>query len=400
MSFTNRVRLPIRTTKPQWLEQRTSFVKANGQVQTQSVVLQKQYILETEWLGEFWHEIINIALAHDNVTIENERYLGGVSKNGDYNVSWNTFKDYPTAPATCNLYVTPFNAINNNCQTCEEASQLQLADEDMGTVTEDETTAFTPDVSSICCSPVVFSLVSYNTDYLSAASIDADTGEITLTTKTGLTDAVGLTLVTYRATCPNGNFDDANITATVDGSISGCLAPVGLSVESITSSDIDVGWTASAGDPADGWDVQIWQSGGGSPLASANIPGASRTCDIATDLMYELSPATSYIIYVRANCGGTQSNYVTINVTTSPAGSSLCGEYNFTYNNPTQPGAGAGGHINASYLDCNGENQTLYVPNGVDRPACAMQTRPGAPVDIHVSEFNQYFSYSYQEPCP
>jgi len=142
--------------------------------------------METDWFPEQWHQQLKVALAHDEIRIEGERYLGDISQEGDYQIEWQDSPlRYPTAKAGVKVQVTPFDATNSNCVSCIDALQLSVADDELQglygePLQEDEDYAIdAAENDEICCYPAVFSLVSFNTDYLDAASIDPATGEFT-----------------------------------------------------------------------------------------------------------------------------------------------------------------------------------------------------------------------------
>lgn len=394
MTFVNRIRLPFKLTRPQFPEERTVYRKADGTTKTLSAVIKKTYEGETDYWPEKWHERFAIALGHDNVNIEGDKYLGGVSRDGDYAINWQPFLDYPTAKAKFSVNVTPFDATNSNCMTCEEANQLNLAD-DIFPEPLNENTEYTIEAAAndeICCYPAVFSITTFNAAYLSSAAID-QTGQITLHTKTGLVTANGINLVTYRVTCPNGAFDEANVKADITGTVSGCLAPTDLIISNVTSGTAQADWVAPAIAP----DHYHWQ------LYAASDPGtllqSGDTATTEVDLS-GLIAGTEYIFYVRSQCDATNddataSNYVNADFTTSTA-SSTCGSYRFIYHDPTvDPGT-----IEIiTYLDCNGIYQTLYVPNLQTRSACLLQTGPLDPAYMNIPDLINT-EIEYEGNCP
>lgn len=397
MAFTNRIRLPFKISKPQFPEDKTVYRFANGQRKTLSVVVNKTYAGETDYMPEKWHQRLTIALAHDNITIEGDKYLGGVSKDGDYEIAWPDFLDYPTGKAAFSVFVTPFDNTNSNCQTCEEATQLSLVDDAFPDTLEEDTT-YTLNVydnDNVCCYPAVFSITSYDTGYLASASIDQE-GILTIKTKTsGYASANGIKLVTYRVTCPNGGFDEADVFADVEGDEpAGCLAPSNIVFSSTTQDTADLTFTPSPSVP----DHYLWR------LYKASAPGIlvqSGTCTPTLHLT-GLDPSTGYLLFIRSQCGpgnddASASNFIEGDFSTVTA-SDLCGSYEVQYDNfETDPRPPT--YAVVIYLDCNGEYQHVNVPNHNSRTICAAQASPGVPTDIDSSVLSAYILINYVGLC-
>jgi hypothetical protein len=389
--------MPMQILRPQWPEKKQVFTKSDGTIKTLSVVITKRYDGETDNLPEKWHERINIALAHDTVQIESDKYVGGISKNGDYTVDWVKLLDYPLAKGAFNADVTPFDGTNSNCMTCDEAQQLDLVN-DVFPAALDENTTHNIQVETndkICCFPATFSITTYNTDFLDSAVID-QTGKVTVHVKTNLPDANGIVLVTYRVTCSDGSYDEATVSGDINGTqVSSCLAPTGVNMQNVTTTSAEIHFTPPSPAP-DHYYFQLYIGG------VFQLDGNSSGSPIS---LTGLTPATNYKVFVRSQCAGpsnnhddsTASNYIEVDFATAPE-TSLCGLYDLLYSCIPCPGAGVGGHINATYLDCNGSYITIYLPNGFARRVCAMQTAPAAPT--YINGFGDpSFSYSYFGPC-
>lgn len=390
--FKNRIRLPMQLHSAQFPEERTVFRKANGESKTLSVIVRKTYELETDFMPEKWHQRLKIALAHDVVTLEGERHLGGISQDGDYNIEWpDGVLHYPTAKAALKVQVTPFDATNANCQSCEEASQLDLADDEAtgiyGALQEDQDyTVMVADNDDICCYPAVFSLVSFNSNYLTSASIDPATGELSIHTGTDLNSANGVVIATYRVTCPNGAYDEANVVADIEGSTSDCLAPTDLSLEVVTSEGLGFVWSAPDG-PPDSYEWELYE--GDSPVGTPVATGTETLTQ--TDTITGLGSNTEYYFQVRSVCGESTSNFVGTTGTTLEQSDS-CGQYNINYTTVSGPA-----FVNVSYTDCNGDVQNVQVLNNTDRLVCALQTAAGIPVNL--SSTNPDVTINYLTLC-
>lgn len=373
----------------QFPESRQIFRKANGQTKTMSVVIRKTYELEVDYIPENWHQRLKIALGHDIIRIEGERYLGDISQEGDYSIEWpEGVLHYPTAKAGVKVQVTPFDATNANCQTCEQISQLDLEnDEATGIYGEalQEDEDYTVDIAgndNICCYPAVFSLVSFNSDYLTSASIDPETGEFTFHVGTGLNSANGLVIATYRVTCPDGSYDEANVLADIEGSTSECLAPTGVAVEVVSTNSLGFVWTAPDGPPDSyDWELYLGSLPVGTPVATGNETLTQ------TDAITGLDSDTEYYFQVRSVCAENYSNWVGTTGTTTEF-SDDCGQYNINYSSISGPS-----FVNISYTDCDGVVQNISVLRNTDRLVCALQTAAGLPVNLSSSNPDVTINY-------
>lgn len=378
MPFKNRIRLPFYVTRPQFATESTSFRLANGARKTLSSIVRKVFEGETENLPKEIHERFVIALKHDDVTIEGRYYLGGISLDGEYDIDWIKFLDFPLAKAAFKVDVTPFDYSNNNCQTCEEVSQVVCEDDNIGTLDEDETVNV--DVlanDSICCSPVTISLVSFNTDYLDSCVISGN--EIIIHVKTNLPLVNSVVLVTYRAECPNGSYDEANVIGNINGTAPApvCLAPTNVELVALIS-DTSASFQWDAPSPAPDCDYH-WEVLNvlGNVLASGD---AATTSVTVTGL-----PSNDNLLrfYVRSNCCSLDSNYagpVIFNLP-PPSETETCGSYTATNNHFVLFGT-------VTYIDCDGNSQNIQLLPNSSQTFCALQTSECEPVEIIPSNSN------------
>lgn len=372
--------MPLQILGPQFPEEKTVFRNAAGVSKTLSVVVHKTYEGSTDWLPEKWHERLKMALAHDTVNIEGDKYLGGISQDGDYEIQWQEFLDYPTAPAKFKVQVTPFAATNSNCMSCEEATQLNLEDDTFEDVYGEpiplqESTEYQLNVAAndeICCSPAVFSITYYDPYFIASASIDQD-GILTIVINTPVTITNGVHLVTYRVTCPNGSYDEARVYGNVDGSIEECLAPLNVTLAANTAFSASPQWDDPSPLP-DSYEWQLFE------MQAPGVPvqtGTSPTGGVFPTLS-GLDDGTDYGFYVRSVCGAGFSNWIELLFTT-PVNSASCGQYRVHFNDGTGISTNS---ADITYLDCNSDYQTQTVFNMRSRVICALQTTPGNPVDI------------------
>jgi hypothetical protein len=394
MAFHNRARLPFYVRRPQFPEERNVFRLANGQAKVQFSRVRKVYEAITDYLPEHIHEKLKIALAHDTVTIEGQQYLSGLGlvAEGDYEITWQEFRDYPLAQATFKVEVTPFNYTNDNCQTCEEASQLSLEDDSMTgpyeSLEEGSTTQYNVfENDSICCSPVTAEIVYINSLYVDDASITND-GLLEVTLNAETPSATNAKLITYRVTCPNGNYDDADVYANISGSEESCLAPENLQSGAITTNESTLSWEAPPSAP-DSYNYQLYLASDlFNPIKSSSTTNTFITFD-------DLTPGTCYKFFVQSVCeGGGTSEYVDEEFCTEGS-SEGCGRYLIHYND----GTGNPGNFDFFYyMQCNGDTKVQKMQNMTQMYICALETSPGNPVQIvTASPFS--FIYSYVEPC-
>lgn len=376
MPFLNRIRLPIKVSRPQFPEEREVFRKANGVSKTISVVVRKTYLLETALMPERLHERLKIALVHDTVNIETDKYFGGVSQSADYTIGWPEFQDFPVAKGNSTIEVTPFNASNNNCATCEDMNQVVAEDDTFpGTLEEGEEysiNVLTND--NVCCFPVVVSIVTTNAGYIQSASVDPATGVVTIIMKATLATADGINLLTYRVTCPNGGYDEADVFGDTEGSVPGCTAPQNVHDALPPFDDAHtIEWDDSS--PADGYQWLLYkESNLGTPVQQASTPFASAA-------MVQLDPCTDYRFFVRSVCNlGTSlfSEYTQITFSTACAQTG-CGKYEVTYDNGFPD---TDSFTDVYYLDCASQQQIMRINNHQTRIVCLLQNSPGDPVSL------------------
>ena len=392
MSFRQRVRLPIYVTRPQFPDETNLFRLANGQTKVQSVIIRKVYETETDWLPAEWHERLKIAIKHDNVTLEGYRYLGGVAVDGDYDIAWQTnMLDYPLAKASFKLEVTPYNYTNDNCQTCEEATQLALVDdtitglyESLGEGSTTEHNVFAND--SICCNPITAEIVTINNTYVQSAEIDSTNGVVTITLHPTTPNGNNVNLLTYRVTCPNGSYDDADVFANVSGSEESCEAPQQINEDSITAEGATLSWVGLPDPVPLSYNWSLYEA---DDLINPIDSGNTTETSIALE---GLNPGTCYVFYLQSVCeGGGTSEFITHEFCT-PVGEGNCGRYLVSQNDGS--GEHGGGVVVFSYINCSGNPQNDFITNMQSKIICALENSPGSPVQI-----TGVTAYEYVEPC-
>jgi hypothetical protein len=134
-TFTNKVRLPLYLTRPQLPSEKEDYRKSDLTYQNLSEVLRKEYILKTDYLSDYTHEKIKIALASDRLTINNEnaRVNDDFLSRTDYTIEWNEEVELKQAQATCTLVLSEALAYrNSNCITTgsNECENVEIIDQD------------------------------------------------------------------------------------------------------------------------------------------------------------------------------------------------------------------------------------------------------------------------------
>lgn len=389
--FKNRIRLPLYLRTPQFPTEANRFRLSDGTSKTLSVTIRKNYNLQTDYLNELMHQRLVIALNHDDVSIEGDKYVGGVSVDGEYEITWPDFLDYPLGQAAVKIQVTPFNFTNDNCQTCEQATQLSLVDDDAGDIAEGGSANVNVYLNdNICCFPVVAEIVYINTDYLDTATIDQGTGVVTLTAKNPVADVGSIKMATYRVTCPDGAYDEADIYASISGGSSDCEQPSDFDAVSISAApapfDITITWGAPT-PPAGGYEWQVYDA------ADLGTPVDSGTTATNEATFQAPDSGTDYKFFVRSVCDeGIFSPYSEVDFTTPASGSGDCGNFRVTANDGT-PGTDL---YLYTYMDCDGIIRTRGLINIGTRDLCMLMDEFNQPIYF---EADPAVTYSYLEPC-
>jgi len=360
--FKNRIRLPFILTKPQFPVEKNVFRKADGSSHVLSGFVRNTYEGKTDYLTADWHKKLVIALMHKDVTVEGTNFLSDVVIDGDYGIDWNDFLYNPVAPASFTVQVTPFNASTSNCQSCSEITQLSLVDDYTDEIWDEGSTHEFPDIitanDSICCYPYTISLISFNTDYFDSVIIDAN-GVLTATVSASVPVLNNVLIATYRVTCENGGYDEANVYGNINGTDPGCVPPSGISAES----DPDDGtvetitWIEPDPAPAGGYDWVLYScddiytviQSGNEGTGLVNLTG--------------LTPGECYIFSVASKCESGTSTYQSIEFTTSATGGEDCIRFRLTF-------FGFNGY--ADFVGCNGNVEHVDFPTSSSVVRCVL----------------------------
>lgn len=87
----NQVRLPILIKNPQFPQDDVVYTDGNGVSRLISSKIDKEYILETEYMPEDWHEKLVVALAHDEVWFDGVR----LQKSAEYEINYDEYDELP-----------------------------------------------------------------------------------------------------------------------------------------------------------------------------------------------------------------------------------------------------------------------------------------------------------------
>ncbi|WP_203227746.1 fibronectin type III domain-containing protein, partial [Paenimyroides viscosum] len=89
--------------------------------------------------------------------------------------------------------------------------------------------------------------------------------------------------------------------------VSPCIFPVGLKINNFTHNSVDFSWNPSTATGVTGYYYEV-RNETGTVVASGTVTG--NTAQVSTGL----TPGTSYTIYIRSICGGTNGDWTTFPV--------------------------------------------------------------------------------------
>jgi hypothetical protein len=97
-----------------------------------------------------------------------------------------------------------------------------------------------------------------------------------------------------------------------------CVAPGSLSVSYTSPTSANLSWAASPSLPTNGYEWEIRTSGLGGSGATGLTASGTTAAGVTTATTSSLTQNTTYILYVRSNCGGTYSSWNASASSTSP----------------------------------------------------------------------------------
>lgn len=371
-----------------------------------SVVVRNTYEGITDYMPELWHKKLIIALSHDDVRIENDQYVGGVSLDGDYGIEWQEFLDYPVAQSSFTIQVTPFDATNSNCMTCQQVQQLNLTEDTYPVpVGDGDLGGFNVyDNDSICCYPATGEIIYTNAQFLSAANLSPD-GSFSFTAQNPVPNQAGVKIATYRVTCEDGSYDEADVFADfIRSGEATCCDPFNAV---INDAETEISFEAGC-NPDNGFAYDFRKADApGVPVFSGTIAGNIRTVSIP-GIVTGLSG--DYLFTIKSICGSTESQTLVYSFSISPA-IGQCYGFDANYSALSGPS-----FATFSYMNCAGNvvNQVVGRFNVVrvcaavypdntpiywasDQPSSSFTPMgPCAPVAI-VGDYG--FSVLYEDIC-
>lgn len=368
--FNNRIRLPFYVSRAQFPTERSVFRRADGSTKVMSVIVRNTYEGITDYMPESFHRKLVIALSHDEVTIENDRYIGGVSIDGDYGINWQEFLDYPVAQGTFTVQVTPFSATNSNCVSCAQVQQISLVDDTYPTALGDgdagEINVY--DNDSICCYPATGELVYTNSSFITDAALSVD-GVLSFTAVTPAPNQSGVKIATYRVTCEDGSYDEADVFASFAGSgEEGCCQPYGLSVDE----EFRTIYFSADCNPDINFPYDFRSTANpGVVIASGGVFRVSR--DVLIPSLVYLYPG-EYIFNIYSNCGTSQSPTTTLIFTIPPPVGS-CYEFEALYSAIDGPS-----EANISFINCAGDMINTAISRFNPTRVCLLVDESNNPV--------------------
>ena len=385
--FKNRIRLPFILTKPQFPVEKNVFRKADGSSHIISAVVRNTYEGKTDHITADWHKKLVIALMHKDVTVEGTNFLSDVVIDGDYGIDWADFLYNPVAPANFTVQVTPFNASSSNCQSCSEITQLSLVDDYTDEIWDEGTTHEFPDIitanDTICCYPYTIELMTFNTLYFDDVTIDAN-GVLTATVSPLVPVLNNVLIATYRVTCENGGYDEANVYGNINGTGTDCIQPTNLHVELDPDDGTNaiVTWDTITPAPDGGYDYALYNCNDiYTPVFSGNAPAELVSFS-------SLTPGQCYIFVVVSKCGEGISAQSTIEFTTATTGGEDCVRFRITF-------FGLNGY--ADFVGCNGNVEHVDFPVSGSAVRCILcHTGTITPV---LFESSAGISLSYEGTC-
>lgn len=181
----NTVRLPMYLRAAAYPEEVSMYRKSDGTLKTTKEVVTKQYECKTDAMPEAYHDCLRVALMHSIVYMRGKRYEGQVRKNGNYAPEWED-NDFPLAPVSFKLDITPFVLKINTCTECDTEEALPLVSVSVIQLLTDHE-PFTPysvaltDYLSPGIVGVTWGFELLSPDYVDLSNLDTETGSFSFT---------------------------------------------------------------------------------------------------------------------------------------------------------------------------------------------------------------------------
>lgn len=384
----NRVRLPFYISKSQFPTERNVFRKADGSSKILSVVIKNTHKGITDYLPEDWHRKLIVALSHDEVTIENERYLTDIVLDSEYEIEWQDFKDFPLAQGNFTVQSSPFDATNSNCVTCEEVSQAVLVDDTFEDPLDEDTlySINVTDNDTICCYPFTLSISWYDTNYILSPTLNSN-GVLSFTTEASFSSGTNVKIATYRVTCADGTYDEADVYADMNGTATVCAPPTNVIASSVTDTTATLSWDAAIPPPAVGYIWELYDAA--NPTTILQTGTTAGTSVNLTGLL----PDFNYLFQVYSDCDGSNSTRADGTFTTDGTNNN-CAEFLVSFMDADPPVVAS-----YSYLDCNQVIQTVDVLSGTAPVSKCMLIISGQTVPYYFQGSRPEITYTYVGLC-
>lgn len=153
-----------------------------------------------------------------------------------------------------------------------------------------------------------------------------------------------------------------------------CPDPTNLLVSNITQNNVDFTWTDGGSGVA--WDIE-WGTPGFTPGTGSEIGSINGTTN-TTENISALTAGTVYEIYVRADCGGDQSNWISIEFATECDPANQC---TYTFNMTDSWGDGWNGNT-MDVIQGGVVIETLEMLNGAGPEPVVVTVCNGLPIEL------------------
>jgi hypothetical protein len=302
----NRVRLPLVLTKPQFQDEESIYTRSDGSIKILKSVTKEEFEGKVDYLNKDFHERIKVALSHDNVSMESDHYTGGLRKQGGYEIEWIDFMMYTAATAKFKALATPYLVRNNNCEVCEPADlncPLIINLQSYVTIDPDPLKYnYNLNWNTLPSPQVIRVVVKYrlvgstnwtiiNSNNLSQISISLLIGNYEFT------------VAASGATC----LPVFSSVITVNGVVSGCAIPTGLSIGNITQNSATASWVMPTGGNSIGIEIDIQEANvppSGSLAGYPKILAAGTTQYTFLGLISSFPDGQAYQFQIRNKCAG------------------------------------------------------------------------------------------------
>jgi hypothetical protein len=227
--------------------------------------------------------------------------------------------------------------------------------------------------------------MSFNALYFDSVALVGST--LSIVVKDSVPTINNVLIATYRVTCENGGYDEADVYGNIQGTSTECLPPSNLAVTFPgAEGEVYLQWDAAATIPAGGYDWSLYLTSNlVTPVQSGN------TSDLFIDLT-GLTPGEDYTFVVNSNCGGSTSSNVNIQFNQPLVIPEYCGKFTIDF---LMTG---GVPVNYSFMDCSGVIVN-NVHTGFGYEIECMLINSGGTTPVFFSADNPGVFINYTELC-